>query len=409
MNLKYSKKQLNILFLLKLRIIVKNSLSWILILFLLVSLLNNCLSSKVQKEINQKNTFLDNLRKLYSSGDSSQWPKPVLDPESAPTFVEIGHLPEVEFPKDNLYSSEKELLGKTLFFDPRLSKSNQIACASCHDPELGWGDSRTVSFGHDRQLGTRNAMTILNAVFAKSLFWDGRAKSLEEQSQMPIQDQREMSEHIDIAAGKIAKIKGYEILFEKAFGDKTVTKDRISKAIATFERTVKSSPSKFDAFIDGKPEVYTNDELMGLHLFRTKAQCINCHNSGYFSNNRFENVGTSLLGEKGEDLGRYAVTKVADDAGKFRVPGLREISKTAPYLHNGSMTSLKEVIEFYSKGNPEYSQKRSTIYEGITLHSQKSGMVRMLELSDEEISQLEAFLRTLSSKTEKITLPELPK
>lgn len=162
-------------------------------------------------------------------------------------------------------------------------------------------------------------MTILNAAFAKSLFWDGRAKSLEEQSQMPIQDQREMSEHIDIATGKIAKIKGYEVLFEKAFGDKTVTKDRISKAIATFERTVKSSPSKFDLFIDGKPEVYTNDELMGLHLFRTKAQCINCHNSGYFSNNRFENVGTSLLGEKREDLGRYAVTKMADDAGKFRV------------------------------------------------------------------------------------------
>lgn len=388
---------------------MKNSLSWILVLFLLVSVLNNCLSSKVQKENNQKNAFLDNLRKLYSSGDSSQWPKPVLDPESATTFAEIGHLPDVEFPKDNPYSSEKELLGKTLFFDPRLSKSNQIACASCHDPELGWGDSRSVSFGHDRQLGTRNAMTILNAAFAKSLFWDGRAKSLEEQSQMPIQDQREMSEHIDIAAGKIAKIKGYEILFEKAFGDKTVTKDRISKAIATFERTLKSSPSKFDAFIDGKQEVYTNDELMGLHLFRTKAQCINCHNSGYFSNNNFENVGTSLLGEKGEDVGRYAVTKLADDAGKFRVPGLREVSRTAPYLHNGSMTSLKEVIEFYSKGNPEYSQKRSTIYEGITLHSQKSGMVRMLELSDEEISQLEAFLRTLSSKTEKITLPELPK
>ncbi|WP_317207590.1 cytochrome-c peroxidase [Chryseobacterium indicum] len=363
----------------------------------------------MQKEINQKNAYLDNLRKRYSSGDSSQWPKPVLDPESAPTFVEIGHLPEVEFPKDNPYSSEKELLGKTLFFDPRLSKSNQIACASCHDPELGWGDSRTFSFGHDRQLGTRNAMTILNAAFAKSLFWDGRAKSLEEQSQMPIQDQREMSEHIDIATGKIAKIKGYEVLFEKAFGDKTVTKDRISKAIATFERTVKSSPSKFDLFIDGKPEVYTNDELMGLHLFRTKAQCINCHNSGYFSNNRFENVGTSLLGEKREDLGRYAVTKMADDAGKFRVPGLREVSKTSPYLHNGSMTSLKEVIEFYSKGNPEYSQKRSTVYEGITLHSQKSGMVRMLELSDEEIAQLEAFLKTLSSKTEKIDLPELPK
>ncbi|MFC5873006.1 cytochrome c peroxidase [Chryseobacterium arachidis] len=388
---------------------MKNVLSWILVLFLVVSLLNNCLSNKVQKEVNQRNAFMNTLRKLYSSGDSSKWPKPILDPESASSFVEIGHLPNVQFPDDNPYSEEKELLGKTLFFDPRLSKSNQIACASCHDPELGWSDNRTFSFGHDRQLGIRNAMSILNVAHAKSLFWDGRAESLEQQSQMPIQDEREMSEHIDIAAGKISKIKGYEILFEKAFGDKTATKDRISKAIATFERMIKSRSSKFDQFIDGKSEVYTNDELMGLHLFRTKAQCMNCHNSGYFSNSGFENVGTSLLGEKGEDLGRYLVTKKPEDAGKFRVPGLREISRTFPYFHNGSMKTLTEVIDFYSKGNPEYSQKRSTVHEGITLKSEKSGMVRMLELSDEEIAQLEAFLKTLTSKTENVSMPELPR
>jgi cytochrome c peroxidase len=145
--------------------------------------------------------------------------------------VEIGHLPDVEFPKDNPYSSEKELLGKTLFFDPRLSKSNQIACASCHDPELGWGDSRTFSFGHDRQLGTRNAMTILNAAFAKSLFWDGRARSLEEQSQMPIQDQREMSEHIDIAAGKIAKIKAMKFYLKKLLAIKPLPKTVFPKLL----------------------------------------------------------------------------------------------------------------------------------------------------------------------------------
>jgi cytochrome c peroxidase len=388
---------------------MKNVLSWILVLFLVVSLLNNCLSSKVQKEVNQRNAFIENLRKLYSSGDSSKWPKPILDPESVSSFVEIGHLPNVQFPEDNPYSEEKELLGKTLFFDPRLSKSNQIACASCHDPELGWSDNRTFSFGHDRQLGTRNAMSILNVAYAKSLFWNGRAKSLEEQSQMPIQDEKEMSEHIDIATGKIAKIKGYEVLFEKAFGDKTVTKDRISKAIATFERMIKSQSSKFDQFIDGKSDVYTDDELMGLHLFRTKAQCMNCHNSGYFSNHQFENVGTSLMGEKGEDLGRYLVTKNPEDAGRFKVPSLREVWRTFPYLHNGSMKTLTEVIQFYSQGNPEYSQKRSTVHEGITLKSEKSGMVRMLELSDEEISQLEAFLRTLSTKPEKIILPDLPK
>ena len=393
----------------KLLAVMKNALSWILVLFLAASLLHNCLSHTVQKEISRKNAFMDHLRKLYSSGDPSLWPKPILDPESMPAFSEIGHLPETSLPDDNPYSAEKELLGKTLFFDPRLSRSNQIACASCHDPELGWCDNRTFSFGHDRQSGTRNAMSILNVAYAGSLFWDGRAKTLEAQSQMPIEDEREMGEHIEIAAGKISSIKGYEELFEKAFGDKAVTKDRISKAIAAFERTVKSTPSKFDLFIDGKSDLYTNDELMGLHLFRTKAQCMNCHHSGYFSNNQFENVGTSLMGEKGEDLGRYLITKSPEDAGKFRVPGLREVSRTGPWFHNGSMKTLAEVIRFYSRGNPEYDQKRATVHDGKALQSQKSGMVRMLELSEEEISQLEAFLRTLSSKPESVAVPKLPK
>jgi len=388
---------------------MKNVLSWLLILFLTVSLLNNCLNSSVRKDLEQKASFMAHLRKLYSSGNSSSWPKPILDQEALSSFSEIGHLPEIQFPNGNQYSQEKELLGKTLFFDPRLSKSNQIACASCHDPELAWTDNRTFSFGHDRQIGTRNSMTILNVAYAKSLFWDGRAESLEDQSQMPIQDEREMSEHIDIAAGKIAKIKGYELLFEKAFGDKKVTKERIAKAIATFERTVKSSPSKFDQFIDGKTEIYTDDEVMGLHLFRTKAQCMNCHHSGYFSSNRFENIGTALLNSKQEDLGRYLVTENFEDVGKFRVPSLREVARTGPWLHNGSMKTLTEVIDFYSKGNPEPYQNRTTIHEGNTLTSEKSNMVRLLELTDIEISQLESFLRTLSTKTERINPPEIPK
>ncbi|WBV60678.1 cytochrome-c peroxidase [Chryseobacterium camelliae] len=387
---------------------MKNTLSWVLVLLLIVSLLNNCLSSKVQRDITQKKSFIAKLRELYASGDRSKWPAPMLDEEAKPYFSEIGHLPEVQFPQDNPYSSEKAFLGKTLFYDPRLSGSNQIACASCHDPELGWCDNRMVSFGHDRQLGTRNAMSILNTAYATTLFWDGRAASLEEQSQMPIQDKKEMSEHVEIAAGKIARIKGYEILFEKAFGDKTVTKERITKAIATFERTIKSTPSKFDRFIDGETHLFTDDEVMGLHLFRTKAQCVNCHNSGYFSNNRFENIGTSLLNSKEEDLGRYLMTKNPDDVGKFRVPGLREVVRTYPWMHNGSFTSLTDIIQIYNKGNPEPYKNRSTVHNGITLNSQKSDMLRLLDLTDEEVAQLEAFLGTLSTKNERIQPPALP-
>lgn len=388
---------------------MKNALSWTLIVIVSVFLLNNCIQSNIRAEVYQKQSFINKIRKLYSLGDSSKWPTPILDPMAVPHFAEIGHLPKVEFPADNLYSVDKALLGKTLFYDPRLSGSNQIACASCHDPELGWTDNKTLSFGHDRQLGSRNAMTIMNIAFAKSLFWDGRAESIEKQSHMPIEDQKEMNEHIDIATEKIAKIKGYEELFEKAFGSKSITKDKIGKAIATFERTLISPQSKFDKFIDGQSALFSDDEVIGLHLFRTKAQCMNCHNSGYFSNNQFENDGTSLLGSKQQDLGRYLVTKDPKDVGKFRVPSLREVTRTGPWMHNGAFTPLRDVLTFYSNGNPEPPKKKSTVHEGVTLTSQKSEMLKFLDLSSQEITQLEAFLHTLSTRNQRITPPVLPK
>lgn len=387
---------------------MKNAVSWVLVLFLTITLLNNCLQTNTYKEIREKQSFIDQLRLAYSSGDLTKWPKPILDP-SKPLFSEIGHLPKVVFPTDNPYSEDKASLGRTLFYDPRLSNSNQIACASCHDPELGWTDNRKFSFGHDRQLGSRNAMTIMNSAFATSLFWDGRAATLEDQAKMPIEDSREMHEHIDIATEKIVKVKGYEMLFEKAFGDKKITKDRIGKAIATFERTVISPASKFDRFIDGDKDAFTDYEVMGLHLFRTKAQCMNCHNSGYFSNNQFENDATSLLSSDEEDLGQYLITKKTADVGKFRVPSLREVAKTGPWMHNGSFNTLTEVIEFYSKGNPESSKYRSTTHEGVVLNSEKSHLLKLLDLTKEEIAQLEAFLGTLSTPTTRPVPPKLPK
>ncbi|KFC18389.1 cytochrome-c peroxidase [Epilithonimonas lactis] len=387
---------------------MRNVISGLILLFLGSILLNNCLNSAVKKSVTDGQSLVNKLRKLYSSGDVSKWPAAELDASVKKNFKDIGHLSEIKFPEDNPHSQEKVLLGKTLFYDPRLSGSNQIACASCHDPELAWTDNKTLSFGHDRQLGSRNAMTILNIAHATSLFWDGRAKSLEEQSSMPIIDQREMNEHIDLATGKISKIKGYEILFEKAFGDKNVTTERINKAIATFERTVKSGSTKFDRFIDGKSEAFTDDEVIGLHLFRTKAQCINCHNSGYFSNNEFENDGTAILGAKKQDLGRYLITKKLEDVGKFRIPTLREISRTGPWMHHGVFTSLTDVIRFYNAGNPEAQKRLSTIYNGITLNSQKSPMLKKLNLTEKEIQQLEAFLGTLRSRTVRLTPPTLP-
>lgn len=373
-------------------------------------LMVNCITtnSVTKPTTAENNNPIDLLRKLYSSGDSKNWPKPNLDESSKIGFVDIGHLPEVQFPADNQYSKEKEELGKTLFYDPRLSQSNQIACASCHDPELAWTDNKTLSFGHNRQLGSRNAMSILNSAYATSLFWDGRAKSLEDQAQQPVTNPVEMNEHLDLAVEKIAKIKGYQDLFKKAFGSSEINEDKITKSIATFERTIKSGSTKFDRFIDGKSEVYSDSEVNGLNLFRTKARCINCHNTGYFSDNKFENDGTALLGSKLEDLGRYNVTKNLADLGKFRVPTLREVARTGPWMHNGSFTPLRDVLTFYNAGNPEIKNKDMATINGVKYKSPKSKKLQPLNLTKDEIEDLEAFLETLSSRPQRIIVPELP-
>ncbi len=349
------------------------------------------------------------LRKIYSSGDATKWPKPNLDATiNAAKFQDIGILPKTTFPASNPFSEEKVFLGKTLFFDPRLSSSGQISCANCHNPELGWTDNLTRSFGHDRQTGGRNAMTILNVSFATTLFWDGRAATIEDQSVMPIQDQLEMKEHLDAAVEKIATIKGYQELFSKAFADKKVSLQNIQKAIATFERTITSPPSKFDKFIAGQADLFTDEEVLGLQLFRTKARCINCHNTPYFSDNQFHNDGQTLFGTKNEDFGRYKVTKNKDDIGKFRTPTLREVSRTGPWMHHGHFPSILDVVELYNLGNPAPIQDK---YKGTrdSLLPKTSPILQKLNLTKPEVKALVAFIGTLTTPNRRMQMPELPK
>ncbi len=352
---------------------------------------------------------IDKLKSIYSSGDPSTWPQPQLDSlVNKSTFQDIGLLPEVQFPIDNPYSKEKEKLGKTLFFDPRLSVSGQIACASCHNPELGWTDNLTRSFGHNRQTGGRNSMTILNVAYAHTLFWDGRATSLEDQARFPIGDPLEMNEQLTIAVDKIANIQGYKPMFKAAFGNDSVSLKHIQYAIATFERTIKSPKSKFDQFISGNPDKFTDEEVLGLHLFRTKARCINCHNTPYFSDNQFHNDGQTLFGTKDEDFGRYNVTKNMADIGKFRTPTLREVSNTKPWMHHGHFPSLLDVVEFYNLGNPAPIQKKYVGTERDSLIPKTSPILKRLELNKTEINALLAFIETLSTPTRRTIIPELP-
>ncbi len=345
------------------------------------------------------------LRAVYSSGDSTKWPKADIDSNTV-GFQEIGRLGSVPYPADNLPNAEKVKLGKLLFYDPRLSLSNQIACASCHDPQLGWGDGKRVGFGHDRKLGKRNVMTLFNAAFYQKLFWDGRAKSLEDQARFPVADHVEMNIDPHEMAEKIQGIAGYKPLFKDAFGSDTINLDKILKAIATFERTIVSRKSRFDVFVKGNKEALSDDEVMGLHLFRTKARCINCHNGALFSDNQFHNDGQTLWGTANEDLGRYNVTKDKKDIGAFKTPSLREVGITGPWFHHGNFTELKDIVSTYNLGNPANIPKKYLGTPRDSLLPKTSPIIRKLNLTQKEQQQLLAFLQSITNQPPRVKIPE---
>lgn len=376
------------------------------IIYIALGLLVASFTTQLTKSIFDDKEAIEKLRKTYSSGDISQWEKPELDEEVITDFQDIGVLPKMIFPENNPYSEAKKELGKMLFFDPRLSKSKQISCASCHDPELAWGDGRTISYGHNRQTGKRNSPSLLNIGYHSVFFWDGRAASLENQALGPITDPVEMAATETISIKNIKKIKGYKPYFREAFGDEKITIERILKAIATYERTITSKKSKFDSFIEGKSDIFTDEEVIGLHLFRTKARCINCHNTPLFSNQKFHNVGLSYYGRTFEDLGKYNITHKKEDVGKFKTPSLREIGRTAPYMHNGLMPNLEGIIEMYNAGMPRVKPKENQ--KNDSLFPVTDPLLKKLNLTKKEQNALKAFLLTLSSSPRREILPKLP-
>ncbi|MFC0778338.1 cytochrome-c peroxidase [Flavobacterium sp. HJSW_4] len=355
----------------------------------------------------EPNLSISELKRLYSSGDYQKWPKPEVDSiVYSQGFEDIGVLGKPEFPENNPYSEEKAELGKVLFFDPRLSKSGQISCANCHDPELNWGDARRVSYGEGRQQGNRNAPSLMNIAYSKVFFWDGRAETLEDQASFPIKDAKEMNFHIDLATKRLNKIKGYKPYFKKAFGKEKLTQEEILKAIATFERTLITPKSKFDRFIEGDSTQLTNRQVQGLHLFRTKARCINCHNTANFADNKFHNVGLTYYGRQYEDLGRYNVTGKAENVGEFKTQSLRGVSQNAPYMHNGLFPNLRGVLNIYNAGMPQPKRKESQLND--TLFPTTSKLIKKLDLSQSELIALEDFIMSLSTGAYRMRPPVLP-
>jgi cytochrome c peroxidase len=351
----------------------------------------------------QYKSLADALRGMYSEAPEN-WPAPHIDPGVG--FRELGPLPGLEFPKSNSYTKEKAELGKVLFFDPRLSGSGQMACASCHDPDLAWADGRTVSFGHERQALRRNAPSLLNAGHNRFQFWDGRAETLEQQALMPILADEEMRAAPQVLIERIARVPEYRAVFQSAFGDDAITLDRIAKALATFERTIAShGRSAFDQFVTGKsPRAMSDAAIRGLHLFRTDARCVNCHHGPNFTDDSFHDLGLSYYGRKLEDLGRYNVTKRPEDVGRFKTPSLRNVTRTAPYMHNG-LFDLDGVLSMYNAGMGTLRRKPAQMND--PLFPTKSPHLKELGLNKQDLADLRAFLESLEEPRTRVRAPAL--
>jgi len=295
-------------------------------------------------------------------------------------------LPSLPVPIDNPQTPAKIALGKKLFFDPLLSGNNSISCATCHDPGKGWGDALPRAFGVAAEELGRNTPHLFNTAWQLRWFWDGRALSLEEQSLGPIQAGGEMNQNLDLLVEELKADDAYRALFAIAFTDAGISVVTITQAIAAFERTIVSSGSSFERYLNGEKAAMPDDARRGLELFRGKARCILCHNGPNLTDNGFHNIGVAPAGPAGADPGRFAIIPLASQQGAFKTPGLHSVALTAPYMHNGSLATLENVILFYNRGGD--------------VGENRDPQIRQLNLSRQERGDLLAFLNALTGKVE---------
>jgi cytochrome c peroxidase len=348
-------------------------------------------------------------------------PVPVPGPLAQPRSLKQVGLPMqqtlAEIPPDNPQIPEKIALGEKLFFDPRLSADGTVACASCHDPERAFTDGRPASIGVKGRVGQRNAPTILNVLYNKKQFWDGRAETLEDQAVMPITNPSEMGQaNMDAAVTTLTAIAEYKDEFQRIFGQDP-TGLTLVRAIAAYERTLGSFDSPFDHFIAGDANAIDDAAKRGWMLFNTKAKCNACHAAvrndvTYFTDFEFHNIGIGILRhnvtplaikamqeiQKGDlpavdraaiqsdysVLGRFLLTRQDADIASFKTPSLRNVLITAPYFHDGSMQTLWDAVDHYNKGD---GLKDPWLDDDIEL----------LALTEDEIDDLVAFMASLTS------------
>ncbi|MEF3366056.1 cytochrome c peroxidase [Methylocystis sp. 9N] len=337
-------------------------------------------------------------------------------------------LPQVPVPGDNLQSPEKIALGDKLFHDARFSIDGTVSCATCHNDKKAFTDSPLrVSEGHHKLTGTRNAPTVINSAYFTTLFWDGRSGSLEDQSQHPMVNPVEMGLPNHEPVLKIVREDpAYVEAFKKVFGKtgRDVTMEEVKKALASFERTIVSGDSPFDKwYFGGDRNAISEQAKRGFDVFVGSGRCVSCHvveqTQALFTDNRFHNIGVGInriqadvprLAEqflkakaagaevdkavlsdpKVSDLGRFAVTDSFDEMGGFKTSTLRNIAVTAPYMHDGSLKTLKDVVKHYNEGGKSPG-------DPSPINPYLSGGIRPLNLTDQQIDDLVAFMETLTS------------
>jgi cytochrome c peroxidase len=329
---------------------------------------------------------------------------------------EIGLLPPVPIPADNPMTPEKIVLGKFLFFDPRLSGDGSLGCVTCHLPDQGWTTHTKLSPAYPSNKERRNSPTLINVAYNTSLIWDGRAPNLEKQALGPVKNPLHMNQNIDLLIQELDAVPGYRAGFRRAFGT-AVTAEGISKALAAFQRTLVTSDSPFDRYMKGDSRALSESARRGMDIYRGKGHCTLCHNGPNFSDQKFHNLGVPdppYMNDPGvlvsirfdaqrmgikefwtldRDPGRYLVTKKPQDRGAFKTPTLRNITETAPYMHNGSVDTLEEVVDFYDRGGGNEP--------GI------SKLLVPLGLTQKEKSDLIEFLKALTGEVPKVVKPDL--
>ncbi|MFP6676057.1 MAG: cytochrome c peroxidase [Pirellulaceae bacterium] len=296
-------------------------------------------------------------------------------------------------PPDNPLTKEQVALGRRLFFDSILSKNRTLSCASCHQPEHGFASPEPKAVGIHGQTGRRNAPALMNRALGIRQFWDGRAATLEEQALQPIVNSQELGHSLEDVIVELRNDSTYVRLFRHAFaeadgtkqtetGGKYITSENLAKALASFQRTLLTGDSPVDLFQRGDYGSLSDDERQGLWIFESRGRCWKCHTGNNYSDEAFHNTGIGY-GKEGRDLGRFEVTKRNLDKGKFKTPTLRAVGRTAPYMHDGSLPTLEEVIGFYNQG-------------GTADDPTLDRFIQPLGLSEKEMNQLVAFLRALS-------------